>query len=102
RVEDVTTLLRQVDGRTATEMDREDVDSQAPYDELEPKGRNTNCYVMVAWGESGYDWQECEGKLPAVGDEIAMEEAGIRLVATKIGQSPVPGDKRPWVYLQPA
>jgi hypothetical protein len=56
-------------------------------------------YLVFVWKPSGYELQEREGELPALGDEV--EENGSRLEVSKVAPSPLPGDSRRCVYLQP-
>jgi hypothetical protein len=55
----------------------------------EQNGSGMRGYLLFVWSPSGYTLREQPGELPQVGDEI---EDG--LVVTKLGPSPVPGDKR--------
>ena len=54
-------------------------------------------YLLFVWKTSGYELREREGEVPAVGDEV--EHDGKTLRVTKIARSPLPGDRRPCVYL---
>ena len=56
-----------------------------------------NEYVVFVWKTSGYELHEREGEPPRVGDTV--DENGARLVVTKIGPSPLPGDHRRCIYL---
>jgi hypothetical protein len=56
-------------------------------------------YVVFVWGTSGYELGEREGEPPAAGSEV--EEDGRRFIVAKVGASPLPGDTRRCVYLQP-
>jgi len=62
----------------------------------EQDGNRRRGYVLFVWSPSGYTLRELEGEPPRVGDEL--EDAGRRLVVTKIGLSPLPGDSRPCAY----
>jgi hypothetical protein len=55
-------------------------------------------YLVFVWRPTGYELREREGDPPRVGDEV--EEDSARLVVAKVGPSPLPGDRRPCVYLQ--
>jgi hypothetical protein len=57
-------------------------------------------YVVFVWSTRGYELQEREGVPPEAGDRI--EEQGARLLVTKVGPSPLPGDRRPCVYTSAA
>jgi hypothetical protein len=56
-------------------------------------------YLLFVWKPSGYQLEEREGELPAVGDEIELNGQERQRVS-KIGPSPLPGDDRPCAYLQ--
>jgi hypothetical protein len=57
-------------------------------------------YLVFVWAPSGYQLIERRGELPAVGTRL--EDDGRHLVVSKIGVSPLPGDRRRCVYLQGA
>ncbi len=57
-----------------------------------------NGYVLFVWTPTGYELREREGEPPPVGAEV--EENGRTLVVTKIGASPLPGDRRKCVFTQ--
>ena len=52
-----------------------------------------NGYVVFVWKTSGYELEEREGEPPAIGEQV---DDG--LVVTKIGASPLPGDRRRCVF----
>jgi hypothetical protein len=52
-----------------------------------------NGYVVFVWKTSGYELEHREGEPPKVGEQV---DDG--LVVTKVGASPLPGDRRPCVY----
>jgi hypothetical protein len=56
-------------------------------------------YVLFVWRPSGYELRDREGEPPALGDEV--EEDEVRMTVTKVARSPLPGDKRRCVYVQP-
>jgi hypothetical protein len=60
---------------------------------------SVNGYLVFVSKPTGYELRECSGDLPSVGQEI--EEDGSRLRVSKIGTSPLPGDRRRCAYLQP-
>ena len=60
---------------------------------------SANGYLMFISKPSGYELRERQGDLPSVGQEI--DDDGTRLRVSKIGQSPLPGDRRRCVFLQP-
>jgi hypothetical protein len=57
-------------------------------------------YLLFVWRPTGYELREREGELPTVG-AILDEEEG-RMLVTRIGPSPLPGDDRRCAYLQAA
>lgn len=54
-------------------------------------------HVLFVWKTSGYELVEQDGEPPQVGSEVERE--GKRLRVTKVGPSPLPGDKRLCAYL---
>jgi hypothetical protein len=60
---------------------------------------SANGYLVFISKPSGYELRERQGDLPGVGQEI--DEDGTRLRVSKIGPSPLPGDRRRCVFLQP-
>jgi hypothetical protein len=57
-------------------------------------------YVLFVWSTTGYELEERDGDLPSVGDRVDGD--GRRLVVTKIGASPLPGDPRRCAYTSAA
>ena len=57
-------------------------------------------YVVFAWSPNGYELSEREGLPPAVGEDVEEGERTLRV--SKVGPSPLPGDRRRCAYLQPA
>jgi hypothetical protein len=57
-------------------------------------------HVLFVWSTTGYELRERDGDPPAVGDRI--EESGAQLVVSKVGASPLPGDRRRCAYVVPA
>jgi hypothetical protein len=53
-------------------------------------------HVLFVWSPTGYTLREGQGEPPPVGHEF--EDGGRTLVVTKIGASPLPGDRRPCAY----
>ncbi len=56
-------------------------------------------HLVFVWKTSGYELREEAGDAPAVGAEV--EQDGTTLLVTKVGPSPLPGDKRACAYLVP-
>lgn len=69
--------------------------SSAPTAEAAAAG-----HLLFVWKPSGYTLHERDGEPPVPG--TAIEEGESRLVVTKIGPSPLPGDGRPCAYLTEA
>jgi hypothetical protein len=55
-------------------------------------------YLLFVWKPTGYELLERDGELPALGS--VLEEEDGRMVVTRIGPSPLPGDDRRCAYLQ--
>jgi hypothetical protein len=60
---------------------------------------SANGYLVFISKPTGYELRERQGDPPSVGQEI--EDDGARLRVSKIGPSPLPGDRRLCAYLQP-
>ncbi len=58
-----------------------------------------NGYLLFISKPTGYELRERQGDLPGVGEEIQDDETRLRV--SKIGPSPLPGDRRRCAYLQP-
>jgi hypothetical protein len=54
-------------------------------------------HVLFVWSPSGYTLLGRAGAPPPVGSEVGVS-GGLRVV-TKIGPSPLPGDRRPCAFL---
>ena len=54
-------------------------------------------HLLFVWKPSGYDLQEADGDVPAVGADVEADGATLRV--TKVGPSPLPGDRRACAYL---
>jgi len=57
-------------------------------------------YLLFLARPTGYELVERQGEPPQAGAEL--DEDGLRLVVSKLGPSPLPGDRRPCVYTQAA
>ncbi len=53
-------------------------------------------HLLFVATPAGYTLREEWGELPEVGHEF--EEDGLRLIVSKIGVSPLPGDRRPCAF----
>ena len=60
---------------------------------------STNGYLVFISKPTGYELRERQGDLPGIGQEV--DEDGTRLRVSKLGPSPLPGDRRICVFLQP-
>jgi hypothetical protein len=56
-------------------------------------------HLRFVWSTNGYELREREGDAPGLGEEV--DEGEVRLRVTKVAPSPLPGDSRRCVYLQP-
>jgi hypothetical protein len=56
-------------------------------------------YLLFVWKPTGYEIRERDGDLPAVGAVLEEEEDG-RMLVTRVGPSPLPGDERRCAYVQ--
>ena len=69
--------------------------------ELEPEGALESVdepgHVLFVWAPSGYELLSRAGEPPPVGSEVGVS-GGLRVV-TKIGPSPLPGDRRLCAFL---
>jgi hypothetical protein len=57
-------------------------------------------YLLFIWKPTGYELRERNGELPAVGSVLDEEDG--RMLVTRVGPSPLPGDDRRCAYLQAA
>ena len=56
-------------------------------------------YLLFISKPSGYELRERDGDPPGLGEEVDEGETRLRVV--KVAPSPLPGDSRRCVYLQP-
>jgi len=54
-------------------------------------------HLLFVWKPSGYELVEQQGDAPAVGAEVELDGSTLRV--TKVGPSPLPGDRRSCAYL---
>lgn len=93
-------LRRQENGARGIDLLRTSVaDAEA---ELEPEpaassGDEEPGHVLFVWTPGGYELLARAGEPPPVGSEVGFS-GGLRVV-TKIGPSPLPGDRRPCAFL---
>ncbi len=57
-------------------------------------------YLLFVSKSTGYELHERDGELPSIGSVLDEEEG--RMLVTRIGPSPLPGDDRRCAYLQAA
>jgi hypothetical protein len=57
-------------------------------------------YLVFVWRPTGYELRERDGEVPSVGSVVDEEEG--RMLVTRVGPSPLPGDDRRCAYLQGA
>ena len=90
---------QQHDGRRGIDLLRTSVAGAEA--ELEPAHENatgeSSEHILFVWSPSGYALLSRSGEPPPVGTEIGV--SGGRLVVTKIGPSPLPGDRRRCAFL---
>ena len=55
-------------------------------------------HLLFVWSSSGWTLQQRDGDVPAVGSTVEANETLLRI--SKIGPSPLPGDRRPCAYTQ--
>ncbi len=55
-------------------------------------------YLLFVSKPTGYELRERDGELPQVGAVVDEEEG--RMIVTRVGPSPLPGDNRRCAYLQ--
>ena len=57
-----------------------------------------NGHLLFVWSPKGWTMRERAGEPPAKG--ATVEEDDVVLRVSKVGPSPVPGDRRPCAYTQ--
>ena len=69
------------------------------YSGNENGGRDKSGYLLFVWSPSGWTMQERDGEAPMPGSTV---EDGDRLLRiSKLGPSPLPGDRRRCAYTLP-
>ena len=56
-------------------------------------------HLLFVWKPTGYELEEREGEPPEQGAEVELN--GTPMTVAKVATSPLPGDSRRCVYLQP-
>ena len=69
----------------------------AEEETADPEPDDDAGHVLFVWSPSGYALLIRAGEPPALGSEVGIS-GGLRVV-TKIGVSPLPGDRRPCAFL---
>ena len=59
---------------------------------------NRSTHVLFVWSPNGWTLQEREGDPPAVGSTVQDGDRTLRV--SKVGPSPLPGDRRPCAFTQ--
>jgi hypothetical protein len=57
-------------------------------------------YLVFVWKPTGYELRERDGEVPSVGSLVDEDDG--RMLVTRVGPSPLPGDDRRCAYLQGA
>jgi hypothetical protein len=60
-------------------------------------GDGAQQHLLFVWKTSCYELVEQEGEAPSIGAQVEVE--GKQLRVTKLGPSPLPGDRRVCAYL---
>jgi hypothetical protein len=59
-------------------------------------------HVLFIWHSSGYQLLSRDGAVPEAGSEISLsDQDGGRYLVSKVGPSPLPGDRRRCAFLEP-
>ena len=61
-------------------------------------GHHGSSYVLFVWSSAGWTLQQRDGEPPAVGTTVENGETLLRV--SKIGPSPLPGDRRRCAFTQ--
>ena len=65
---------------------------------MENGHHDQNGHLLFVWSSHGWTLQQREGDAPAVGSTVEANEMLLRI--SKIGPSPLPGDRRLCAYTQ--
>ena len=66
---------------------------------MDENGQNGHAeYILFVWSPSGWTLRLREGDVPAVGSTVEEDETMLRV--SKVGPSPLPGDRRACAYTQ--
>jgi hypothetical protein len=80
-----------------TSMADAEAELEALAEEAGPGIEGHPGHVLFVWSHSGYELLSRAGEPPLVGSEVGVS-GGLRVV-TKVGPSPLPGDRRPCAFL---
>ncbi len=64
---------------------------------MDGNGAQQQKHLLFVWKTSGYELVEQDGDAPSIGSQVEVE--GEQLRVTKLGPSPLPGDRRVCAYL---
>lgn len=82
------------------EQRRSEPAGEAETDDARRDG--AGAHVLFIADASGYELLSREGRVPEVGTEISLSEDGAgRYRVSKVGRSPLPGDRRRCAFLEP-
>ena len=56
-------------------------------------------HLLFVWSTNGWTLREREGAAPARGETV--EDGDVVLQVSKVGPSPLPGDRRPCAFVEP-
>ena len=59
---------------------------------------SSSTYLLYIGAPTGYRLEDRDGDVPAVGAAVDLGD-GVRYAVQKLGPSPLPGDRRPCVFL---
>jgi len=65
---------------------------------MSDRNGDRNAHVLFVWSANGWTLQEREGEPPAVGSTVQDGDRVLRV--SKIGPSPLPGDRRRCAFTQ--
>jgi hypothetical protein len=69
------------------------------YGGNENGGRDQSGYLLFVWSPSGWTMQERDGEAPTPGSTVEDGDRVLRI--SKLGPSPLPGDRRRCAYTLP-
>lgn len=99
RAEEAIRQIEQAAAEKAAEVDRLE-QAVAAIDVVEPApAMDTGGHVLFAWTPRGYALHAGDGDLPSVGARLRLN--GHEYAVAKLAPSPLPGDGRRCVYLEP-